>query len=106
MNASDKCRVSECDRYSAASVLRDDFPGPLPLCATHTEDFRQNGAGWKIDWERGAPEPTSITIAASSDVGFTGPRPAQTSVQEQTSPPSGLKALLRFPGRASRKRQT
>jgi len=74
MNPSEKCRVDGCDRRAAASVVRDSLPGPLPLCLTHTEDFRMNNAGWTIIWENSSAEPTSVTAAAVAAVGHSGPR--------------------------------
>lgn len=38
------CRVDGCGLRAVASVVREDLPGPIQLCATHTEDFRMNGA--------------------------------------------------------------
>jgi hypothetical protein len=69
MDVSDKCRVDLCDRRAAASIIRDNLPGPLPLCATHTEDFRMNGAGWIVTWDRTSAEPTSVKVAEPAAVG-------------------------------------
>jgi len=69
MNASDKCRVDDCDRRAAASMIRENLPGPLPLCAAHTEDYRLNGSEWNIAWEQARPEPTSVSIGATAEVG-------------------------------------
>jgi hypothetical protein len=69
MNGSDKCRVDECDRRAAATIVRESLPGPLPLCAIHTEDFRLNSAGWVVIWEHTQPEPTSVRAAAEAGVG-------------------------------------
>ncbi len=30
MDVSDKCRVDLCDRRAAASIIRDNLPGPFP----------------------------------------------------------------------------
>jgi hypothetical protein len=60
MALSPKCRVGGCPRNEAATVLGDELPGPLQLCFAHTEQYRQNREGWKIDWAAGAPEPTSV----------------------------------------------
>ena len=79
MIAANKCRVDGCDRNAAASMIRDTLPGPLPLCATHTEDFRMNGEGWDIVWDASAPEPTSVTTQAAAAVGHSGPRPVEAS---------------------------
>jgi hypothetical protein len=57
----ERCWVAGCDRGSAASVTRDDLPGSLRLCATHTEQFRQSSEGWVIAWPAGTPAPTSVT---------------------------------------------
>jgi hypothetical protein len=78
MNASDKCRVDECDRRAAASIVRDHLPGPLPLCLVHTEDFRMNGEGWNIAWDRALAEPTSVTVAVAAVVGRQTPVPVAT----------------------------
>ena len=102
MNASEKCRVSECDRWAAASVIREDLPGPLRLCATHTEYFRQNSLGWKINWEHEAPEPISVTTPATSSVGLSGPSPAQAAGHEPISRHPALKSLLQLPGRTAK----
>lgn len=67
MQAPDKCWVAGCDRNAAASVNREDLPGPLRLCATHTEQFRQSSDGWGITWARGEPAPSMVT-APGNDV--------------------------------------
>jgi hypothetical protein len=41
-------------------VTGAELPGPLQLCFAHTEQYRQNRDGWKIDWAAGASEPTSV----------------------------------------------
>jgi hypothetical protein len=69
MNPSDKCRVDDCDAHVAASVIRDTLPGPLRLCALHTEDFRMNSAGWMVSWEQRMAEPTSVKAAPAAPVG-------------------------------------
>jgi hypothetical protein len=69
MDASETCRVDGCERRAAASMIRESLPGPLPLCATHTEDFRMNGAGWVVAWEHTLTEPTSVKPAAPAPVG-------------------------------------
>jgi hypothetical protein len=76
MNPSDKCRVDGCDRRAAAAIVQDSLPGPLPLCATHTEDFRMNSAGWTVKWERTLAEPTSVQAAPPTAVGRSAPNPA------------------------------
>ena len=82
MTEANQCFVTDCTRGALASVTRPDLPGPLRLCATHTEQFRQSSEGWAITWASGAPEPTAVT-APSSDVLWayrrepgTGPPPA------------------------------
>ncbi len=90
MIAANKCRVDGCDRNAAASMIRDTLPGPLPLCATHTEDFRMNGAGWEIVWDASAPEPTSVKTSAAASVGHSGPRAVET-----TATPDGTGLRLR-----------
>ena len=42
MTAADECHVNDCHRWAAASIVHDHLPGPLRLCATHTEAFRQD----------------------------------------------------------------
>jgi hypothetical protein len=71
MNLSEKCRVDDCDRRSAASVIQDTLPGPLPLCLTHMEDYRMNSAGWIVTWEQTLAEPTSVKAAEVAAVGRT-----------------------------------
>jgi len=85
-------------RERAASPGTDDLPGPLRLCATHTEYFRQNSLGWKINWEHEAPEPISVTTPATSSVGLSGPTPAQAAGHEPTSRHPALESLLQLPG--------
>jgi hypothetical protein len=75
MNPSEKCRVDDCDLRAAASVIRENLPGPLPLCATHTEAFRMNSAGWSVNWEEALAEPTSVKVAAAAPVGRNPVRP-------------------------------
>ena len=80
MVGGDKCRVDGCDRNAASSMIRESLPGPLRLCATHTEDYRLNSSGWNIIWDPTSPEPTSVTAAAVAPVGHFGPRPTEPSV--------------------------
>jgi hypothetical protein len=61
----DKCWVAGCDRGALASVTREDLPGSLRLCATHTEQFRQSSDGWAISWPAGSPVPSSVTAPGS-----------------------------------------
>ena len=63
------CRVDMCERRAAASVVREDLPGPIQLCATHTEDFRMNGAAWTVTWSPGATLPISVRAAPAAPVG-------------------------------------
>ena len=69
MKASEKCRVDECDRRAAATIVRGSIPGPLPLCAIHTEDFRLHGGRWTVIWDHAMPEPTSVKAAPVVAVG-------------------------------------
>ena len=69
MIASDKCRVDGCARHAAATIVGENLPGPLRLCATHTEQFRQNSAAWSIIWERTTPEPTLVRAPDPAKVG-------------------------------------
>lgn len=68
------CRVDGCGRRAAVSVVRDDLPGPIRLCATHTEDFRMNGARWSFTWDSVAGVPASVRAAPLPPVGR-GPSP-------------------------------
>ncbi len=63
------CRVDGCGRRAAASVVREDLPGPIQMCATHTEDFRMNGAAWTVTWSAGGSCPISVQAAPSAPVG-------------------------------------
>jgi hypothetical protein len=102
MNTSDKCRVSDCDRWAAASVMRDDLPGPLRLCATHTGNFRQHNVGWTINWEGEAPEPALVVAPATMTVQLSGPpgvtTPAQTAEHQQAPGHPALKSLAQLQG--------
>ncbi len=84
MDPLDKCRVDGCDRRAAAAIVQDRLPGPLRLCATHTEDFRMNGAGWTVTWERTVAEPTSVKAAAPTAVGRSAPDRAGASWPHNT----------------------
>jgi hypothetical protein len=77
MIAADKCRVDGCDRNAASSMIRESLPGPLRLCAAHTEEFRLNSAGWDIVWEQAATGPSSVRAPAATPVGHSGPRPSE-----------------------------
>jgi hypothetical protein len=100
MKAPDQCRVDACDRTAAASVARDDLPGPLRLCATHLEDFRQNDVGWTIDWSKEVAEPVSVVIPVTASVGLSGPVAVQVTPPQQVTGRSPLKSLLQLPARA------
>ena len=63
------CRVDECERRAAASVVRTDLPGPIQLCATHTEDFRMRGSAWTVTWSPGETLPISVRAAPADPVG-------------------------------------
>ena len=66
------CQVDGCDRRAAASVaVRADMPGPIQLCATHTEDFRMNGTAWTVTWSAGDRRPMSVLAAPAAPVGRT-----------------------------------
>ena len=69
MNQDDPCRVDDCARQAAASVVRDDLPGPMRLCATHTEDFRINGGRWNMTWDPFAETPISVRPPPQPAVG-------------------------------------
>ena len=76
MTNADRCFVSDCDRGALASVTRPDLAGPLRLCATHTEQFRQSSEGWGISWAPGDPAPTSVTAPSSAVLWAYRPDPA------------------------------
>ena len=98
MTDADRCFEAGCDRRIAASVTRDDLPGPLRLCATHTEQFRQSSDGWAITWAPGDPVPAAVT-APSSDV-LWAYRPAPPSEPPQVAPgDAGRPGLLGLAGR-------
>jgi hypothetical protein len=97
MIAPDKCRVDGCARHAAATIVGENLPGPLRLCATHTEQFRQNSAAWNIIWERTAPEPTLVRAPDAAKVG----RQMSRSDDElrsagMTERPAGSWRLLRW----------
>jgi hypothetical protein len=89
MTVTDKCRVNDCHRWAAASIVRDHLPGPLRLCATHTEAFRQDNAGWDVVWERTSAEPTSVRAPTSASVG----RTAAVSADRLQSPHAAAKRV-------------
>ena len=63
------CQVDGCGRRAAASVVREDLPGPIRMCATHTEDFRMNGAAWTVTWSAGEAGPITVQAAPAAPVG-------------------------------------
>ena len=66
------CQVDGCERRAAASVaVGADLPGPIQLCATHTEDFRMNGTAWTVTWSAGESRPISVQAAPAAPVGRT-----------------------------------
>lgn len=69
MVGAEMCWVDECDRRAAASVARDDWPGPLQLCARHTEDSRLNGERWTVTWDSVAATPSVVRPAPLAAVG-------------------------------------
>lgn len=93
MNPSDKCRVDDCDRRAGASVIQDSLPGPLPLCATHTEDFRMNSSGWTISWENLSADPASVKAAAVAAAECSGPDPGEVR-ESNNSPRRGIRSRL------------
>lgn len=93
MNPSEKCRVDDCDRRAAASMIRETLPGPLPLCASHSEDFRMNSADWMVCWEQTLPEPTSVKAAPVAAVGRRSLGPARTP-ESDSSPGNSLRRRL------------
>jgi hypothetical protein len=95
----DRCFVTGCDRGALASVTRPDLPGPLRLCATHTEQFRQSSDGWGITWPPGAPGPSAVT-APSSEV-LWAYRPEPGSRLAEVAPASDTGSRSGLPGRAA-----
>jgi hypothetical protein len=85
----DECRVNDCHRWAAASIVRDHLPGPLRLCATHTEAYRQNYADWDVVWERRSAEPTSVRAPTGLSVG----RATAGSAEVLDSPYVGAKRV-------------
>ena len=51
----DLCGVDDCMRRAVVSIDREDFPKPIRMCATHTEDFRMNGSHWTVKWDAATP---------------------------------------------------
>lgn len=101
MTDAERCFVADCDRRAAASVMRPDLPGPLRLCATHTEQFRQSSDSWGITWPPGAAVPTTVT-APSSDT-LWAYRPAAGSGPEPSAAPPdpSRRGVLGLPARAA-----
>lgn len=100
-----KCSVGDCDRNALATVSRHDLPGPLRLCATHTEQFRQSSDGWVIDWPRDAVAPSSVSAPGSENL-WAYKRPEGTGAASlpngsAAEPDRGLQAL-KWPQRALR----
>jgi hypothetical protein len=95
MIAPDKCWVDGCARHAVAAVFRENLPGPLRLCATHTEQFRQNSAAWNIIWEPTTPEPTLVRPPDSAKVGrqVSGSDAALQSAEMTERPPESRRLL-------------
>jgi hypothetical protein len=90
----DICWVDDCDRRAAASVPRDDLPGQLLLCATHTEDSRINGDRWTVTWDRSATSPSSVQPAPVRAVGREPSRSVDSPVTVVASGASQVKSRL------------
>jgi hypothetical protein len=90
------CRVDGCERRAAASVVGEDLPGPIQLCATHTEDFRMNGAAWTVTWTVGESGPISVQAAPATPVGRSSSGTASGTVSEA---PGWAKLKTRLWGR-------
>jgi hypothetical protein len=54
------CRVDKCKRRAAASVAREHVPGPIQLCAIHTEGFPHERRRERWTATGGAPIPARI----------------------------------------------
>ena len=93
------CVVDDCDRRAAASVQRDDLPGPMQLCFTHTEDFRMNKAAWAITWVASEPSPTSVKAAPVPSVGRGVDAPGAVTGASEAGPAAWARFRTRLPGR-------
>ena len=90
------CQVDDCQRRAAASVLREDLPGTMQLCFTHTEDFRMNGSAWTVNWSPTESGPISVRAAPVGTVG----RDPLVPWEGQTAGPGAWGRLrTRLPGR-------
>jgi hypothetical protein len=98
----DKCWVAGCDRGALASVTREDLPGSLRLCATHTEQFRQSSDGWAIEWPAGQSAPTSVTAPGSDVLWAYRPGGGDAPSAAAAAPP-GRRGLARWGGWPRRK---
>ncbi len=101
MTDADRCFEAGCNRGIAASVTRDDLPGPLRLCATHTEQFRQSSEGWIITWPPGDPEPTVVTAPSSDVLWDYRPTPPSEPVPVPGGDDAVRPGLFGLPGRAA-----
>ena len=98
MTESNQCFVTECHRGALASVNRPDLPGPLRLCATHTEQFRQSSDGWAIAWPPDDATPASVTAPSSDALWAYRPEPGSgNQVQSSADEPE----RRGIPGRAA-----
>ena len=91
------CRVDKCERRAATSVVREDLPGRIQLCATHTEDFRLNGSSWTITWSPSEALPISVQAAPATPVGRGSS--VTTSAKASTAPGWWGKLKTQLPGR-------
>lgn len=92
MDSLGTCQVDDCARRVAVSVFREDLPGLIRLCATHTEDFRLNGVRWTVIWGPGETTPTTVRPAPPPAVGRSALGPAVTPGSGRAS---RLKSRLR-----------
>lgn len=93
------CRVDGCGRRAAASVVREDLPGPIQLCATHTEDFRMNGAAWTVTWSAAESRPITVRAAPAAPVG-------RSSLDVASEPVAGTSGWGRMKTRLSDRRKS
>ena len=93
------CRVEGCSRRAAASVVREDLPGPIQLCATHTEDFRMNGAAWTVTWSAAGSRPLTVRAAPAAPVG-------RSSLYVASEPVSAASGWAKLKARLSDRRKS
>jgi hypothetical protein len=101
MTEANQCFVTECHRGALASVSRPDLPGPLRLCATHTEQFRQSSDGWDVVWASGAPAPTSVSAPSSDALWAYRPEPGTGAAVATPADDASRGGRVGLPNRAA-----